>query len=52
MGFVHLITIYFQVIAIGPTTEKELVKQGLPVFGVAKQPDPCGVVEVLLKEKS
>ncbi|KAL3864464.1 hypothetical protein ACJMK2_006144 [Sinanodonta woodiana] len=37
-------------VAIGPTTQKELVSQGIDVFGVCSTPDPQGLLSVLLKE--
>ncbi|KAL4232258.1 uroporphyrinogen-III synthase [Mactra antiquata] len=39
-----------KVVAIGPTTEKELIKQHIPCYGVARKPDPNGVLEVLTKD--
>ncbi|KAK3595873.1 hypothetical protein CHS0354_014696 [Potamilus streckersoni] len=40
----------FQIVAIGPTTQKELVSQGIDVFGVCSTPDPHGLLSVLTKE--
>nr|QIT07811.1 uroporphyrinogen III synthetase [Sinohyriopsis cumingii] len=37
-------------VAIGPTTQKELVSWGIDVFGVCSTPDPQGLLSVLLKE--
>ena len=37
----------FQVVALGPTTNKELVSRGFSPVGTAKKPDPASLVEVL-----
>ncbi|XP_045190501.2 uroporphyrinogen-III synthase-like [Mercenaria mercenaria] len=36
-----------KVVAIGPTTEKELRGQGIPVYGVASTPNPEGLLQAL-----
>lgn len=39
----------FKIVAIGPTTEKELISRKIPVYGVALSPDPGGLLAALSK---
>lgn len=40
---------FFKVIPIGPTTEKDILSNGFNVFGIPNQPTPKDLLEIVIK---